>query len=469
MCATIHASMRRIVVVMSLCLSPWFVHAVEDDILEDNLRESVEFLAQDQKTRVVGSQGHRESAAWIERQFAKHGLQRLGDSSGSTYVQKFRAWDKDGYNIIGGLGNFGPGTKCVILGAHYDSNKNDSRGCPVPGADDNASGIAGMLEIARVLSSKKNVLKQCVIFAAWDFEEAPEYTTLKGIANYKTLGTNGSRYYSKNPTVSTINKIQFSITFDLIGGDFFAGAEDYFMILGVESHSSVRKQVNASKSTLPANIIGLNFDIRTLEPFHNILFSRDAHAHQRSDYDGFRDNNIPFAFISTGVPWYYHTAFDTIKEIHFPKLKSIAKFTEKLIFDIVSSPTQKINPAREAKPKLSQDNSESALSIKQLLSAIVENKEQNLLDQTLVYEKKSKGKVLSTDVYSGEETYKELKDHLSNITNAIDNEEYYKLNKPINIYHSIFQSLVSATRLKLIQQRISLDNNNQQCPSNQAP
>ncbi|MFC1584379.1 M28 family peptidase [Fibrobacterota bacterium] len=83
--------------------------------------------------------------------------------------QNYKAGENQYRNIIC---SFGPETgERIIVGAHYDVAGSQ------PGADDNASGVAGLLEIARLLDSLKPDLKYRVDLAAYTLEEPPFYRT----------------------------------------------------------------------------------------------------------------------------------------------------------------------------------------------------------------------------------------------------------------------------------------------------
>ncbi|MCW3105111.1 MAG: Peptidase [Bacteroidetes bacterium] len=102
-----------------------------------------------------------ECAAYILTEFKKF--------SEDVEEQKYMVAGKEYKNVIC---SFGPrdGTR-VIVGAHYDV-------CEVqPGADDNASGVAGLLEIARMLKNKSSTLKYRIDLVAYTLEEPPNFRT----------------------------------------------------------------------------------------------------------------------------------------------------------------------------------------------------------------------------------------------------------------------------------------------------
>ncbi|MBN1995256.1 MAG: M20/M25/M40 family metallo-hydrolase [Anaerolineae bacterium] len=110
-----------------------------------------------------------------------------------------------GRNVLGVLPGRDPeyAGELVILGAHYDHVGEDPDGTVWPGANDNASGVAVLLETARAWHAQGYVPRRTVLFAAWDAEE---------------IGLDGSRYYVAHPqypltTTTTIAMLQL----DMVG------------------------------------------------------------------------------------------------------------------------------------------------------------------------------------------------------------------------------------------------------------
>lgn len=410
------------------------------------LYQSIQKLTSGQRSREVGTALHKESREWIQSEFQTYGLVKLGNSEKTSYLQHFVEHKQEGANIIGGLGKFDGSESCIILGAHYDGNHNDKNGCEVPGADDNASGVAAMLSIIHDLASQKNKLNRCIIFAAWDFEEAPYFSKFEGIKHYRTLGTNGSRYFTDHPTIPLEN-ISFSITFDLIGGDFFEGAEKLFMILGGENQAAIWDSVNRLKKSLPNRIDGLNFDIRALEPLHNVLGSDDKFAHHRSDYDGFRAKNIPFLFITSGSPWYYHTAFDRIENINFEKLESITNLTRELILDEAVA-------KKQIEKKYTDLNTDSAESIYILLTQLMSHLSDNLEEP-------------DEKIIRNSKIYAKLNQHKQSIEKSLQSGISPRLDNFYNIYNKILVNILDVTSVRLYKNRKLLQEQNLKCPLKQ--
>ena len=90
---------------------------------------------------------------------------RLKETTSTVYEQSYLTGDDKHVNVIA---EYGPASQeVIVVGAHYDAY------FETPGADDNASGVAGLLELGRLFSSTKMPIK--VILVAYDTEEPPYF------------------------------------------------------------------------------------------------------------------------------------------------------------------------------------------------------------------------------------------------------------------------------------------------------
>lgn len=180
-----------------------------------NILAHVSFLASDDlQGRGTGTEGERMAAKYIESKFKKLKLKPYGDNK--TYRQQFDF--KGGMhgtgeagkamNLVGYLDNGAPTT--VIIGAHYDHLGMGNQGSsldPNPagkihnGADDNASGVAGLLELARYLKTNKVKEKNNFLFLCFSGEE---------------LGLYGSDYFVEHPTID-LASVNYMINLDMVG------------------------------------------------------------------------------------------------------------------------------------------------------------------------------------------------------------------------------------------------------------
>lgn len=135
-----------------------FVTELMTLVNQDSLLATIQHL-QDYGTRDCFTQQAFEAQDWIRAKFESYGLQ--------AELMDFEMFGDDASdNVIATL----PGTEFpdeyIVLGGHYDSRSWSGQ---APGADDNASGIASVLEIARLLS--QHDFKRTILFCAWSGEE----------------------------------------------------------------------------------------------------------------------------------------------------------------------------------------------------------------------------------------------------------------------------------------------------------
>ena len=114
--------------------------------------------------RGTGAPGGLKARAWVEAQFAAIGLTPAGSSG---FRQLFRTGSRDAANVIGRVAGTTPGARIVVVSAHYDHL--GIRGTTYPGADDNASGVAVLLAIARHVSVAAP--RHPMLLVAFDAEE----------------------------------------------------------------------------------------------------------------------------------------------------------------------------------------------------------------------------------------------------------------------------------------------------------
>ncbi len=136
--------------------------------LSTRLRQTVTVMASDIGIRSWKRRDRLErAAAFISGEFRAGGY-RPEDQVFLFHGEEYR-------NVIAQLPGHDPSAKTLVIGAHYDTVES------TPGADDNASGVACLLELARALSGRR--LAGTVHFAAFVLEEPPAYRT-EGMGSY---------------------------------------------------------------------------------------------------------------------------------------------------------------------------------------------------------------------------------------------------------------------------------------------
>lgn len=232
---------------------------------------------------------------WIRRK----GLEKLGlsltdpqavSAVGQTEMVRVR---DTGYNIVGYL----PGTddSTIIIGAHYDhlgyggpaSRYTGTDRKIHPGADDNGSGTAALLELARNFGAKENQLHHSLLFIAFSGEE-------KGIL--------GSSYYAKHMTVDT-NTVRMMINMDMIGR--LREQDKGLMIMGTGTCPEFKHYFDSVLTT----------DMK--------LTLRESGTGP-SDHTAFYNRDIPVLFFFTGAHEDYHTPRDVVDKIDFNGVAKVA-------------------------------------------------------------------------------------------------------------------------------------------------
>ncbi len=108
----------------------------------------------------------------------------LGPGGGTVTTQSFTSGAFTGVNIVGVLPGHGPNrNQQVLIGAHYDSVQN-------AGADDDASGVAGLIEAAKVMGDGGHLFDRTIVFVAFDQEEARANGSSQGSRVYATAARN---------------------------------------------------------------------------------------------------------------------------------------------------------------------------------------------------------------------------------------------------------------------------------------
>ncbi len=277
------------------------------DLSEENLKKHISFLASDKmKGRQTGSKEVFKAANYIEKQFKKIGLEPKGENgyrqSFTAKVTRVKVADsiRKADNIIGFLDN--GAEKTVVIGAHYDhigygdlgNSKDDKEniGKIHNGADDNASGTAGLLELARHYAQNNMKEKFNILFIAFGSEE---------------LGLVGSKYFVAHPTIP-LSKVHWMLNMDMIGR---YQPENGVAVIGYGTSPAFEQIFKDLKSDVKFNL------------------SKDGRG--GSDQTSFYDKNIPVLFFHTGGHPDYHKHGDDAEKINYPALKSILEIEMKAV------------------------------------------------------------------------------------------------------------------------------------------
>jgi hypothetical protein len=253
-------------------------------------------------------EGGKKAAEYLVDQFKSLKLEPLFDGS---YTQEIPG-ETPGQNVGAKLVGADPGLRdeWIIVAAHYD-HLGVRNGVLYPGADDNASGVAMMLEAARCLSAAEGDARprRSVMFVGFDLEEVALF---------------GSRHFIRNPPVP-IERIKLFVTADMISRALGGVCDSYVFVFGTEHAPGLRPWIDESAekdSKLKLGLLGTDFLIL-----------------DRSDYGPFLRRRVPYLFFSTGENPRYHTPRDTPETLDYPKFEAISRLIIALIGRAAVAPT----------------------------------------------------------------------------------------------------------------------------------
>ncbi len=277
-------------------------------IQENNIRKHISILANDSLLgRGTGTSGERMAASYLEAQMKNLHLEPLGDHH--TFYQSFpfksgvHGTGREGTarNIIGFINNKAANT--IVIGAHYDHlglgyDGNSLDANPQDkihnGADDNASGVAGVLELARYYQANGVHEKNNFIFILFSGEE---------------LGLVGSKFFAEHLPVDS-SKINFMINLDMIGR-----LDPATKVITVSGSGTSAVWEPAFKEA-PANGLVVKTDSSGLGP---------------SDHASFYLHRIPAVHFFTGSHSDYHKPSDDAAKINYSGEVDVLNYITRVI------------------------------------------------------------------------------------------------------------------------------------------
>ncbi|MGY3055188.1 Zn-dependent M28 family amino/carboxypeptidase [Pedobacter sp. UYEF25] len=268
--------------------------------LDKQLLTDVEVLSSDAyQGRKTATAGAEMARAYIKARFDKLGLKSYPQNV--NYAQEFTFKDKgkdvNGTNLIAYIG--GKTNNVIVVSAHYD-HLGIINGDVYNGADDNASGTAGLLKIAAYFAKHKPT--NTIIFAAFDAEE---------------WGLRGSKAFVANPSVN-INTIFLNVNMDMISHN----DKNELYVSGTYKNPKLKQYV-------ATNLTG----IRVLFGHDEPTMGHDDWTNQ-SDQGAFNAKDIPFLYFGVEDHKDYHKASDEFKTINQAFFSQAAKVVLQTIVNI---------------------------------------------------------------------------------------------------------------------------------------
>jgi hypothetical protein len=286
-----------------------------------NIGKHIKYLASDKmKGRGTGSKENEKAAKYVAKTFRKFGLKPKGSNGFyQPFIGKVRRVAvtdslRPTKNVIGFLDNGAVYT--IVIGAHFDhlgmgrqgsSKAENPEGQIHNGADDNASGVAGLLELARYFSQNKVREPFNFLFISFGAEE---------------LGLQGSRYFVNKPTVP-LEDINFMVNMDMIG------RYDHHRGVGIGGYGTSEQWPEIFK------------DVKS-----DTKFFTDRAGSGGSDHGSFYAKQIPVLFFHTGGHDDYHKPGDDFEKINLDAESKILNIEIQLIENAMKLPKLKFSEVK---------------------------------------------------------------------------------------------------------------------------
>ena len=218
-------------------------------------------------------------------------------------------------NVIGVLEGEGPhADETIIVGAHYDHLGKGGVGSLAfgsrdihNGADDNASGTATVLELARTLAARPDPLPRRVVFMLFSGEE---------------LGLLGSAHYANEKPLYPLDKTVAMLNFDMVGR---YEQEKGLTVYGAMSSEGFGPLVESLAKSQ-------GFRTKMPKPIND--------GFSDSDHSSFYRKNIPILFFFTGTHADYHRPSDDTEKINFDGMERVVNLGELIVLDIARRPSR---------------------------------------------------------------------------------------------------------------------------------
>lgn len=256
----------------------------------DTMALTIAKLANKDNARIAGTSSEKLAGDYIQTNLTNSGyvVQRQWFPTWVKLASGARGANTTSSNVFAKSKNFNATKKTIILMAHYDS-------VYTPGADDNASGTAMVMELARYLNTRSD-LNVNVVMLLTGAEEGRHH---------------GSLYYASHPIVP-LASTALVINLDMVG----AGA-----IYQIYNYKATMSQSYYARYTLSlGKALGLN-TISTLSSW--------------SDHTSFELKNVPsVTFMNLKSYSYYHTDYDTPSRISKTTLRNISNMVLNLIEEV---------------------------------------------------------------------------------------------------------------------------------------
>ena len=333
-----------LVVTASACSSSYITRPAPPRPDSTLIRRDIAYLASDAlEGRLTGTPGNDSAAAYIARRYKSLGLTPLT----SGYLQPFdalsaeeahmgRTEPRHSENVVALLRGTDPllRDEYVVIGAHFDHLGRSTTYAQDPeakdairnGADDNASGTAAVMELARVLAG--NPPRRSVIFANFSGEE---------------LGLLGSSWFVAHPLVP-LDRVVAMINFDMVG----RLRNDKLIVYGTSTATELKPLLDSANAALGGG---------------SLQVSGIGDGYGPSDQSSFYAKDIPVLHFFTDQHEDYHRATDDVEKINAGGEARVVSLALQVARDIADRPSRLtfVRVAAPARTGMSREGSRTYL------------------------------------------------------------------------------------------------------------
>lgn len=303
---------RKILILPFLALAfnvSLYAQTKENGELAERLKNHVALLSSDAcEGRGLGTEGKLLAADYIAGQFGAIGLQPYGEDYFQHFDLKISLAMVPGMNVIGLLPGSDPALQkeYILIGAHYDHlgyRLKDGQKIIYHGADDNASGVAVVLELARYFSENPELVKRSILFVAFDAEES---------------GLLGAKKFIRENVRFGMEEIKAMFSLDMVG---MYGPYRGLSLKGISTVSGGEKLAGSLAEAHGISLRNTTGDIET-----------------HTDTWDFGEEGIPAIHAFTGTKSPYHKPEDTYDRLDYGGMESVTAFLQSLVAEMSAMP-----------------------------------------------------------------------------------------------------------------------------------
>ena len=283
----------------------------ETVLKQERIKESVRFLASPSTGgRASGTPGAQKTAGWLESQFRDLGLMPVTGS----WLHGFKLSGGFGRNVMGLIPGTATPARYVVVMAHYD-NLGTLEGTFYPGADSNASGVAALVEIARMMRHMQDCKKhyRCsLLFVALDGKEKD----LAGASELWRLLEGGKLLDPASGEAIRPEAIDLVVNLDQLGSGeapITKGNPNYLIMLS-EAETGRRSQLESANNTQHIGL-ELGYDYYGSKDFTTLFYRRI------SDQKPFLEHGVPAVMFTSGITLRNNKPTDTPESLDYALMR----------------------------------------------------------------------------------------------------------------------------------------------------